>query len=101
MAQTSGAFPDFAPVYRGHQGMLRFWEEIRAPWESFRLVPEQIVEGEDCAAVAIHFHARGAGSGVVTELRQGHAHWVKNGRTVKVSTHRSLEEALAAVGLAG
>jgi ketosteroid isomerase-like protein len=97
--RTSGAFPDIAPIYRGYDGMRKFWDEIRAPWEWFHLDPERILEGEGCAAVAVRFRVRGAGSGVVTELNQGHALWLKDGRTVRVSTHRSFEEALAAVGL--
>ena len=97
--RTSGAFPDFAPSYRGYEGMRKFWDEIRTPWEWFHLDPERIVEGEDRAAVAVHFSVRGAGSGAVTELRQGHALWFKDGRTVKVSTHASFEQALEALGL--
>jgi ketosteroid isomerase-like protein len=96
---TSGAFPDFEPIYRGYEGMRRFWGAISEPWESFQLVPERIVEGKDCAAVAVHFRVKGAGSGVITELKQGHAVWLRQGRTVKVSTHLSFEHALAATGL--
>ena len=66
--QTSGLFPDLAPIYRGHRGMRSFWESMLAPWESFRLDVERIVEGHECAAVAIHFRARGKGSGVLTDL---------------------------------
>ena len=97
--RTSGAFPDLAPVYRGHDGMRTFWQSIRLPWELFHLDPERIVEGEDCAAVAVHFRAQGKGSGVATELRQGHAVRLKDGRLFKVSTHMSFDEALKAVGL--
>jgi ketosteroid isomerase-like protein len=27
---TSGAFPDLAPVYRGHDGLRTFWQSMRA-----------------------------------------------------------------------
>ena len=96
---TSGAFPDFEPVYRGHAGVRAFWEAISAPWESFQLEAERIVEGPDCAAAAVHFRVRGAGSGASTELRQGHAFWFRNDLTLRVSTHPSFEDALAATGL--
>jgi len=96
---TSGAFPDFEPSYRGYDGVRRFWAAIRGPWERFHLDPERIVEGEACAAVAVRFRARGKGSGVSTELHQGHALWFRHGRTVKVSTHQSFEQALEALGL--
>ena len=97
--QTSGVFPDLAPIYRGHQGMRYFWEAMLAPWESFRLEVERIVEGDECAAVALRFRAQGKGSGVHTDLRQGHALRFKDGRAVKVSAHASFEEALEATGL--
>ena len=97
--RPSGVFPDFAPIYRGHDGMRTFWDEMRVPWEWFHLDPERIVEGEDCAAAALHFRARGKGSGVITDLQQGHALWFRHGRIVKASAHASFEEALEAAGL--
>jgi ketosteroid isomerase-like protein len=96
---TSGAFPDLARVYRGHDGMRTFWESIRGPWKSFHLDPERVVEGEDCAAVAVRFRAQGKGSGVATELRQGHALRLKDGQVFEVSFHMSFDDALEAVGL--
>jgi len=97
--RTSGSFPDLEPIYRGHQGMRSFWEAMLVPWESFRIDLERIVEGHDCAAVAIRFRARGKGSGVPTDLRQGHAIRFKNARIVKLSAHKSFESALEAAGL--
>jgi ketosteroid isomerase-like protein len=97
--RTSGAFPDLAPVYRGHRGVSEFWEAMRAPWEWFHLDVTRIVEGEDCAAFVVTFRARGKDSGVITDLVQGHAMRFGDGRALMVSTHRSFEEALEAVGL--
>ena len=96
---TSGSFPDLEPTYRGHDGMRSFWEAMHAPWEWFQLHAERIVEEEDRAAFVVRFRARGQGSGVMTDLRQGHAAWFKNGRVVKLSTHTSFEQALEAAGL--
>jgi hypothetical protein len=64
-----------------------------------RLEVERIVESDELAAVAIRFRAQGKGSGVLTDLRQGHALRFEDGRVVKVSAHASFEEALEAVGL--
>ena len=55
----SGLFPDLGPVYRGHRGMRSFWAAILVPWEAFSLDVERIVEGDECAAVAVHFRAQG------------------------------------------
>ena len=97
--RTSGVLPDLAPVYRGHDGMRSFWDAMIAPWESFHLDVERIVEGEGRAAVAIRFRARGKRSGVATDLRQGHALRFSGGRASHVSAHPTFEEALGAVDL--
>ena len=97
--RTSGTFPDLEPIYRGHEGMRDFWAAIRAPWEWFHLYVERIVEGNDRAAVAIYFRARGQESGVKTELHQGHAMHFRNRRVFKLSTHTSFEQALEVAGL--
>ena len=96
---TSGSFPDLAPVYRGHRGLREFWEAMRAPWAWFRLDVQRVVEGEDCAAMVVAFRARGKESGAITDMEQGHAMRFRDGRVVMVSTHRSFEDALEAVGL--
>ena len=33
---TSGVFPDFDPVYRGHEGMTEFWRAMHEPWDELR-----------------------------------------------------------------
>ena len=96
---TSGAFPDLAPAYRGLDGMRSFWEAMLVPWEELELEVERVVEEGDRAAVDIHFQARGRGSGVVADLRQGHALRFKDGRVTHVSAHATFKEALDAAGL--
>ena len=78
--------------------MRSFWEAMIGPWESFRLDLERIVEGDESAAVAVRFRAQGKSSGVLTDLRQGHALRFKDGRAVSISAFASFEEALEAVG---
>ena len=97
--RTSGTFPDVAAVYRAHDGMREFWEDFRAPWEWVEIQVERIVQGDDCAAIGVRFRSRGRGSGVMTDLRQGHALRFKNDRIVEVSANASFEQALEAVGL--
>ena len=96
---SSRLFPDLAPIYRGHEGMRLLWEAMFAPFEALRIDVERVVEGDECAAVAIRFEGNGKGSGAHTELSHGHALRFKDGRVVKISAHTSFEEALNAVGL--
>ena len=72
---------------------------MRAPWEWMRIDVERIVEGRNCAAVALHLRGEGKESGVVSDLRQGHALWFQDGRPVRVTAHMSFEQALEAAGL--
>ncbi len=97
--RTSGYFPDFAPLYRGHEGMARFWEDMRAPWEHFRIELDRYVEGGDRAAAAVRFIARGAGSGADVELEFGHALGFRGGRVASLAAFRSFDEALEDAGL--
>ena len=96
---TSGLFPDLAPIYRGHRGMRSLWEAMFAPWESLRIEVERIVEGDDCAAIALRFHGQGKGSGARTDLPHGHALRFEDRRVVKVTAHATFEDALEAAGL--
>jgi ketosteroid isomerase-like protein len=97
--RTSGSFPDLEPSYGGHSGVRLFWDAMLAPWDSFQIDVERVVEGDECAAVAIRFRARGKVSDALTDMRQGHVLRFKDGRVAKVSFHNSLDEALEAAGL--
>jgi ketosteroid isomerase-like protein len=56
---TSGDIPGFDPVYRGHDGVRRFWKAWTETWEAIRIDVEQVVDrGEDVFLIA-RFHARG------------------------------------------
>ncbi|MEO7197480.1 MAG: nuclear transport factor 2 family protein [Solirubrobacterales bacterium] len=97
--RTSGSFPDLKPSYSGHDGVRSFWDAVLAPWDSFEIDVERIVEGRECAAVAIRFRAKGKVSGALTDLRQGHVVYFKDGRVANASLHKSFEESLEAAGL--
>jgi ketosteroid isomerase-like protein len=97
--RTSGAFPDLEPSYSGHSGVRLFWDATLAPWDSFHVDVERVVEGDECAAVAIRLRVRGKASGALTDQRQGHVLRFKEGRVAKASLHRSFDEALEAAGL--
>ena len=97
--RTSGSFPDLEPSYSGHSGVRSFWDSVLAPWDSFQIDVERIVEGDECVAVAIRFRGRGTVSGALTDLRQGHVLRFKDGRVAEASLHKSFDEALEAGGL--
>ena len=90
--RTSGAFPDFAPEYRGLEPAGKFWRQMLEPWEDFRIEVEQIEEEGDIVAAGIRFVARGRDSGVDVELRFGSGIRVRDGVAVELVNRRSFEE---------
>jgi ketosteroid isomerase-like protein len=95
--RTSGVFPDFAPVYRGHERAAKFWRQMREPWDVFRIDVEHIEEEDDLVTAAIRFRARGADSGVEVDMRFGSAIRVRNGVATELVNRRTHEEALEAL----
>jgi ketosteroid isomerase-like protein len=96
---TSGIWPDFDPVYRGHEGAARFYDQINEAWEYFRVEPQGIVEEGTGLGVAVLFRGKGAGSGVEVELEFHHGLHIRDGLIDHLASRRTLAEALEAAGL--
>ena len=90
---TSGVFPDFDAVYRGHVGIAELWRRPHEPWDSLRADPEAIEELGDWVVYVFRFRAKGAGSGVDVDQRFANAAQVVNDRVVRIVARRTLEEA--------
>jgi ketosteroid isomerase-like protein len=91
--RTSGVFPDLAAVYRGRRQAEKFWQQLREPWETFRIEVEKLEERGNCVAAAIRFRARGVDSGVEVDMRFGHAIRVRDAVASEFVTRRTFEEA--------
>jgi ketosteroid isomerase-like protein len=90
--RTSGAFPDFAPEYRGLERAKKFWRQMLEPWEDFGIEVEEMEEEGDIVAAGIRFVARGRDSGVDVELRFGSGIRVRDGLAVELVNRRTFEE---------
>jgi ketosteroid isomerase-like protein len=95
--RTSGVFPDLSPVFRGHQGAVKFWHQLREPWEVFRIDVEQIEEEGDTVTAAIRFRARGSDSGVQVDMRFCNAITVRDGLASELVNRRTVQEAREAL----
>jgi ketosteroid isomerase-like protein len=96
--RTSGLFPGVAPVYQGHEGFKRFWDDFRGLWEEIELVPERLLDHGDRVVVFGRFKARGR-EGITVEREFGAIFTVRGGLGVRIETYSSGEQALEAVGL--
>jgi ketosteroid isomerase-like protein len=85
-------------VYHGHDGVRRWFEDLRRDWEVFDSKPEEIRDlGDGHFLVLGHWLARGRGSGV--ELSSQPASWLmkfREGKVVRLQTFTTREEALKA-----
>ena len=87
-------------VYRGYEGIRRWWREYREPWETVRDQVEDLIEAGD-QVVSVHtIHVRGRASGVAVDLAHIAAVWTfRQGKIVRVALFKSRAEALEAVRL--
>ena len=93
---TSGVFPDLSAVYRGYGEATKFWRQMHAPWETFRIAVEHVEDEGDCALAAIRFSAKGVDSGIEVDMRFGMGIRVRDGLATDMVKRRTLEEARAA-----
>jgi ketosteroid isomerase-like protein len=58
--RTGGQIPDIESVYKGHEGVRRFFSQFVDPWEEISIEIEDVIEDrEDQIVVLVSFHARG------------------------------------------
>jgi len=56
--RTGGVFPDFDPVYRGYEGVRRFWDTMHDAWELIEIRPRRFVEHGDKLLIESRFHGK-------------------------------------------
>jgi ketosteroid isomerase-like protein len=94
---TSGVFPDLSAEYCGHGEATRFWRQMHAPWEKFRIDVEHVEEDAEHAFAAIRFRGKGIDSGIEVDMRFGMAIRVGDGLATHLVNRRTLDEAREAL----
>jgi ketosteroid isomerase-like protein len=94
---TSGVFPDLSAEYRGHGEATRFWRQLRAPWEVFRVDAEHVEDDADCAFAAIRFRGTGIDSGIAVDMRFGMGIRFGDELATNMVNRRTIEEAREAL----
>lgn len=87
-------------VYRGHEGIRQWLEELFAHWEVFEPIGEEFQDRGDTVIGFGRWHARGRHSGA--ELKDQQATWVvqfRDGRMIRLRTYTTRAEALEELGL--
>ncbi len=87
-------------VYEGHDGIRRFYAEVRDVWESYTWEPEEPLESRDHVLALLRSTGKGRGSGVELERRRTAMLWaVRGNRPTSLRFFRDRAKALEAAGL--
>ena len=86
-------------VYEGHDGIRRFYSEVRDVWASYVWEPEELMEAGDDVVALIRSGATGRGSGVEVERRTAMVWTVREGRATALRFFRDRTQAMEAAGL--
>jgi ketosteroid isomerase-like protein len=81
-------------VYEGHEGIRRFYAEVRDVWASYIWEPEELMEVEDNVVALLRSGGVGRGSGVEVERRTAMVWTVREGRATALRFFRDRDEAL-------
>jgi ketosteroid isomerase-like protein len=99
---VEGQGPDTPATLEGRMEIVEFWSTFFAAWEEWEMAPEDFAEApDDKILVAIHFRARGAGSGFPLELDYWQVIAMREGKVFRVDNYLSRSSACQACGLEG
>jgi ketosteroid isomerase-like protein len=91
--------PDATEVYRGHDGFRRWVSIWLDAWEESSMGPGEYVDAGDKVLVVFAMKAKGKGSGVELERKDGIVFEVRDGRVARLDYYGNADQALEAAGL--
>jgi ketosteroid isomerase-like protein len=96
--RTSGTFPDVDPVYEGHAGFRRFYEDFNGTWEAFSV---SIRELRDCGEQGLMLGVfEGRARDGLQVRRQTASVWTfRDALVLAIQNYGGWTQALEAVGL--
>ena len=89
----SRAFPD-GPVYMGHDGVRRFFHDVRQLWEELTLEMQSLHELGDRVVVIGHWAARSRGAAVPVRSPGGWSWLLRDGKAIRMRFFSDPEAAL-------
>jgi ketosteroid isomerase-like protein len=81
-------------VYEGHDGIRRFYSEVRDVWESYVWEPEELIEAGAAVVALVRSTGRGRGSGVEVDRQTAMVWSVREGQAIALRFFRDRGEAL-------
>ena len=83
-------------VYEGHEGIRRFYDEVREVWDTFTWEPREIRELQHGIVTFVHSTGRGRGSSLELDRESAMVWQVDRERLLSVTFYRDPERALSA-----
>jgi len=93
------ALGDFDPVYRGHEGLLRFYRQWADAWVDNWAEPQELIDLGDRLVLLGEIKARGGASGIEVGRRYAMLWHIHRGKLAREQVFNDPAEALDAVGL--
>jgi ketosteroid isomerase-like protein len=91
---------DFEPVYRGHEGIRKFWRTWTEAWETPSFEYEEFIDAGDTVVSVLSQRMRGRTSGIEQDWNSYAQNWtIKNGLIVRIEFFPDRAQGLAAAGL--
>jgi ketosteroid isomerase-like protein len=87
------------PIYRGHDGVRRFFGSFAAEFDDLRYDVEELIDAGEQVIVTLRVGGRGKASGAPVEMPRSFVCSLRDGRINRVRTYRERAEALEAAGL--
>jgi ketosteroid isomerase-like protein len=95
---TTGTWPGLDATYRGPDALDRWMEILQAEWETFQVSLDEVIRDDgDVMVVVERLSGRGRESGIEVEMQVFSVYWAEGGKLVKRRSHRTREDALAAL----
>lgn len=85
-------------VYRGHDGVRRWYLDANEPWDRLLAEPEEIVVQGDVVVIDVRVRAHGHHSGMDLDTHMVHVALMEGDRLLRVDGYASEEHARRALG---
>jgi ketosteroid isomerase-like protein len=85
-------------IYRGHDGLRKWWRETREAWVDYEDGYDELIEAGDDVISVVTSRGRGRASGAEGAYSHYGVWTIRDGRVVRVAWFHTREEALAAAG---
>jgi ketosteroid isomerase-like protein len=97
-AEAAAQFPGTETIYRGHEGVRRFWDTFIEPWEQIRIEIESLRDRGDVVAAFIRFQAVGR-DGMRLDVPFVHVWTFRESKAIRFDGFADRKAALKAAGL--